>query len=198
MNAYVLDPARIAPSRSDANSNGHFPPGASHNQVGTPRGFSLATMPTYMGGSGTIPAGFQSLPGMMGMNGQPGPWGGSGFVPGDQSGLHHPGVMRRGGGRHNRSGPYDRRGGRYGGPGGGRLSPPRGMPGMYGSGRLPGTGGAPYIPPGHPAAAAFADAMGSGPGQQGMGPREAVQGRSLKSYEDLDAVGGSGSGELNY
>jgi hypothetical protein len=25
-----------------------------------------------------------------------------------------------------------------------------------------------------------------------------VQGRSIKSYEDLDAVGGGGSGELNY
>jgi hypothetical protein len=75
---------------------------------------------------------------------------------------------------------------------------------MYGSGgRLPSTAGAPYIPPGHPAAAAFgaggfADAMGAGSAQQGMGPREAVQGRSLKSYEDLDAVGGAGSGELNY
>jgi hypothetical protein len=31
-----------------------------------------------------------------------------------------------------------------------------------------------------------------------VGPREAVQGRSLKSYEDLDAVAGGGSGELNY
>lgn len=38
----------------------------------------------------------------------------------------------------------------------------------------------------------------SGGGQQAMGPKEAVQGRSLKSYEDLDAVGGSGGGELNY
>lgn len=31
-----------------------------------------------------------------------------------------------------------------------------------------------------------------------MGPREAVQGRSLKSYEDLDHVAGGGGGELNY
>jgi hypothetical protein len=31
-----------------------------------------------------------------------------------------------------------------------------------------------------------------------VGPREAVQGRSLKSYEDLDAVAGGGNGELNY
>jgi hypothetical protein len=51
------------------------------------------------------------------------------------------------------------------------------------------------------AAGGFADAMGDGGGghqQAAMGPREAVQGRSLKSYEDLDAVGGSGGGELNY
>jgi hypothetical protein len=33
---------------------------------------------------------------------------------------------------------------------------------------------------------------------QAVGPREAVQGRSLKSYEDLDAVGGGAGGELNY
>ena len=31
-----------------------------------------------------------------------------------------------------------------------------------------------------------------------MGPREAVQGRSIKSYEDLDAVGGGGGSELDY
>lgn len=31
-----------------------------------------------------------------------------------------------------------------------------------------------------------------------MGPREAVQGRSLKSYEDLDAAGGAESGALDY
>lgn len=31
-----------------------------------------------------------------------------------------------------------------------------------------------------------------------VGPREAVQGRSLKSYEDLDAVAGGAGGELNY
>lgn len=126
------------------------------------------------------------------------------MVSADGPGLHQPGVMRRGGGRYNnRSGPYDRRGNRHGAPGtgSGRLSPVRGMSSMYGSGgRLPASSGAPYIPPGHPAAAlvgasGFVDA---GAGQQGMGPREAVQGRSLKSYEDLDAVGGSGSGELNY
>lgn len=71
---------------------------------------------------------------------------------------------------------------------------------MYGpGGRLPANAGAAFIPPGHPAATMV------GPGgfpdtgaPQGMGPREAVQGRSLKSYEDLDAVGGAGGGELNY
>jgi hypothetical protein len=44
----------------------------------------------------------------------------------------------------------------------------------------------------------FPDAMGGPGGPQGIPPREAVQGRSLKSYEDLDAVDGAGSGELNY
>lgn len=74
------------------------------------------------------------------------------------------------------------------------------MSGMFGpNGRLPGQGAA--YPPGAGGAAGggnFPDAMGGGSGQQAMGPREAVQGRSLKSYEDLDAVGGAGSGELNY
>lgn len=31
-----------------------------------------------------------------------------------------------------------------------------------------------------------------------MGPSEAVVGRSLRSYEDLDADKGEGTGELNY
>lgn len=47
---------------------------------------------------------------------------------------------------------------------------------------------------------------GSGGGRWGdgaaggaaVGPREAVQGRSLKSYEDLDHVSGGGGSELNY
>lgn len=203
VNAYVLDPARIAPSRSDANSNGHFPLGSSHGQTGTPRGFSLSNVQYFHGHSGNMPGNFQGIPaagltGFMGMN-HAGSWNGNGVVSGGSSGLHQPGVMRRGGGRHNnRAGPYDRRGSRYGqGGGGGRLSPIRGMSNMYG--RLP----VQYIPPGHPAAGmihpgAFPDAMHAGNAHQRMGPREAVQGRSLKSYEDLDAVGGAGSGELNY
>lgn len=101
------------------------------------------------------------------------------FAGGDR---HDPGAMRHGGGRftNNRpSGPYDRqardsRNMRWNG--GGRLTPPR-----VGAGR---SGGRP----------SFADAGGAAT----VGPREAVQGRSLKSYEDLDAVGTGGSGELNY
>lgn len=199
MNAYVLDPARIAPSRSDANSNGHFPLNSGQNQTGTPRGFSLAAMPPYLANGPNVPPGFQGvpggLPGFMGLGNQS--WGANSMAGGDHPGLHQPGVMRRGGGRFNsRSGPYDRRGNRHGPQGVGRMSPGRSM---LPSGRLPAAAGAPYIPPGHPAAAAFAGAGGfPDAAQQAMGPREAVQGRSLKSYEDLDAVGGAGSGELNY
>jgi hypothetical protein len=93
----------------------------------------------------------------------------NGWMPGGDGG----GPMRRGGGRfqNQRSGPYDRRpGGRsWNNQESGRLSPPGGRPGP----RPGSTGGAP-------------------------GPREAVAGRSLKSYEDLDAVAGNGGGELNY
>lgn len=195
INAYVLDPARIAPSRSDANSNGHFPHSAGQGQPGTPRGFSLANMP-YMGSPGAMPSGF-TPGGMPGLMGSPGVWTPNGLVPGVGAGLHQPGPMRRGQNRnHIRTGPYDRR--RFNGSG--RLSPVR-MPGTYGAGsRLP---PAMTVPPGHPAASmvaanAFPDAMGAGAGAQAIPPREAVQGRSLKSYEDLDAVGGDGSGELNY
>ncbi|KAJ6134644.1 hypothetical protein N7523_000966 [Penicillium sp. IBT 18751x] len=188
VNTYVLDPARIAPSRSDANSNGHFPIAGGQGQGGTPRGFSLSNMPSYPGGMPGFPG-----PGMPGLPGAPGPWGNNGMGDGR---LHQPGAMRRGGHRHNnRSGPYDRQ--RFNSSG--RLSPVRGG-NMYGGGRLP---PGVVIPPGHPAAnmavpKPFPDAMDAGGGAQAMPPREAVQGRSLKSYEDLDAVTGSGSGELNY
>ncbi|KAL8712209.1 MAG: hypothetical protein Q9225_006982 [Loekoesia sp. 1 TL-2023] len=106
-------------------------------------------------------------------------------IPGEDGNMHQAGPMRRGGGHFNqRRGPYDRRQNqnqnpRYGGVGG-RLTPPRnGMPGraMMGGG---------------------AGKWGDGAGAQTVGPREAVQGRQLKSYEDLDAVGGGGGGELNY
>jgi len=113
------------------------------------------------------------------------------MMMGDGS-MHHPGPMRRGRGRagfsHQPAGPYDRRQPRYGGPpvgmgaGTGRLSPPRGAMGMTaGSMMRMGTG-----------------KWGDGMGAMAVGPKEAVQGRSLKSYEDLDAVAGAGGGELNY
>ena len=196
VNAYVLDPARIAPSRSDATSNGHFPLNVGQNHAGTPRGFSLANMP-YMGNNGPVPAGFPGM-GMMGMGGPTG-WGSGGNMMGE---LHQPGAMRRGGRFNQRPGPYDRRGGGGGGGGGrygnasnGRLSPVRGM--SLG-GRVPGMAGAPFVPAGHPAAAMVGAGFPDANTGAGMAPREAVQGRSLKSYEDLDAVGGGGGGELNY
>ena len=143
-----------------------------HTAAGTPRGFNLATMPPL-----TFMPGFNPQPGFPSFNfghhtvQAPGGWAG-----GVVEDTHQPGPMRRGGRfqNNNRPGPYDRRGGGY--RGNGRLSPPRGQMG--------GKGGA--------------GKWGDGVGAQTVGPREAVQGRSLKSYEDLDAVGGGGGGELNY
>lgn len=94
----------------------------------------------------------------------------------DPNGLHddRSGPMRRGGHRFNsRAGPYDRQ------PRDGRPRPA----GINGRLTPPPRGGRP------------------GPqryGEGGPGPVQSVQGRSIKSYEDLDAVGGGGSGELNY
>ncbi|KAI1368846.1 hypothetical protein F5Y08DRAFT_230702 [Xylaria arbuscula] len=171
INAYVLDPAHIAPSKTDANSNGHFPPAGGQTQQGTPRGFNLQnfTMNNMMA---AFPGGFPSIPGMplFGGNTMQAPGWNAGD---DRSG----GPIRRNGpggaGRfNNRTGPYDRRQpqGRWGqdGAGGGRG---RGGPGRWGDGA---------------------------PGGAAVGPREAVQGRSLKSYEDLDQAPGAGGGELNY
>lgn len=177
----MLDPAHIAPSRSDANSNGHFPPANGHMPAGTPRGFNLSNF------------------GMAGIPPMPG-FGSGGFPPffaghavqapvgwasaGDDRGS---GPVRRGGGRFNstqRAGPYDRRQPReqrWGETG--RLSPP-----AIGS-------RAGNRPSGNGSGGKWGDGASGG---AAVGPREAVQGRSLKSYEDLDAVGGSGNGELNY
>ena len=98
--------------------------------------------------------------------------------------------MRRGGGRFagamRSQGPYDRRGPRQGGNPmmGGGFGPMRGAPrGNFGGGGKWGDGG----------------------GVMNMGPKEAVQGRTLKKYDDLDAVDGAATGgaaaapaELNY
>jgi hypothetical protein len=145
--------------------------------AGTPRGFNLQNF----GGLNGMPA----MPGFA-PGGFPAFFAGHtvqapmGWVGGaDNRGA---GPIRRGGRQYQataRTGPYDRqpRNQRWGTEAG-RLSPPGGRrAGMAsGSGRW-GDGAA---------------------GGAAVGPREAVQGRSLKSYEDLDAVAGAGSGELNY
>ncbi|KAF2459993.1 hypothetical protein BDY21DRAFT_413777 [Lineolata rhizophorae] len=175
VNTYVLDPAHIAPSRSDANSNGHFPMN-NHMPTGTPRGFNLANMPFGMpGGFGTgmaTPAAIQAY-----FN--PSNWPAGGNMNGDEE-RHATGPMRRNfrmaGAGPRVAGPYDRQGkdSRNMRWNSGRLTPPRSQGGRPGGGRF-GDGGASTV-----------------------GPREAVQGRSLKSYEDLDAVEGGGNGELDY
>lgn len=110
----------------------------------------------------------------------------AGAIPGiwQGNGDRGAGPIRRGGRQYQnnvRPGPYDRRprDPRFVGQESGRLSPPPGSRrgGMVGGGGRWGDGAA---------------------GGAAVGPREAVQGRSLKSYEDLDAVAGGGAGELNY
>jgi hypothetical protein len=113
------------------------------------------------------------------------------MMDGGGEGMHSVGPMRRGGGRfqQRQPGPYDRRGPRYGGQNNGRLSPSnRSGGGGMGMGMGMGRGGFGGGP----------GRWGDGAGAQTVGPKEAVQGRSLKSYEDLDAVGGGGGAELNY
>lgn len=239
VNNYVLDPAHIAPSRSDANSNGHFP---NSNQLpsGTPRGFSLSSMPMNFSpalpggglfpGSAAFPPFFPAhMPGAwMAAGAEFGGGGGGGPNAGNPGAIgvddrHHPGPVRRGGGgiggggggggggnyRQNRMGPYDRRprdgrDARWNNGGSGRLTPPRpgggggGGLGRMGGGGIMGVGGGGGGGGGGGMGAGFGSRWGDGAGGAAVGPREAVQGRSLKSYEDLDAVGSGGGGELNY
>jgi hypothetical protein len=166
VNRYVMDPSHIAPSRSDANSNGHFPMG-NHVTAGTPRGFNLAQMPFNLAGNG-MQNGF-------GLQGLFNPAIAGTWEAGYGGDGHQAGPMRRGGSRFNsRTGPYDRRPGDRRNPRtgeNGRLSPPS-------RGGRPG-GGARY-------------------GEGGPGPMQSTQGRSIKSYEDLDAVNNGGNSELNY
>ncbi|KAG9242232.1 putative zinc finger protein [Calycina marina] len=174
LNTYVSDPSHIAPSRSDANSNGHFPPPNGHMPAGTPRGFNLQNVGMPPGATGGN-FGFQPFVGGPAM-----------FATGnDRNG----GPMRRGGRAHqnnSRAGPYDRPG-QQPRPGqqrwsdnGGRLSPT--------GGRSRGGG----------ASASGGSRWDDGGATGTVPPREAVAGRSLRSYEDLDAVEGAGGGELNY
>lgn len=194
INAYVLDPSHIAPSRTDATSNGHFPQG-NQQPTGTPRGFNLQTY--AMNSMLNFPNFPMPMfpPNMMGAGGanplsNPANWhaGGAGGGGHDDRGSG-PGPIRRGGAMsgggpggggsrfQNRSAPYDRRG-----PGGN----PRYGGGDAGMGGGRGGRGGP------------ANRWGDGAGGAAVGPREAVQGRTLKSYEDLDQVSGGGGGELNY
>lgn len=85
-----------------------------------------------------------------------------------------------GGNRFNnaRSGPYDR-----------RPNPRWGQDGMPGGAMGGGRGGRGY--------GGGRWGYGAG-GGAAVGPREAIQGRTIKSYEDLDNVSGGGGGELNY
>ncbi|KAK4981876.1 hypothetical protein LTR66_009637 [Elasticomyces elasticus] len=193
VNAYVLDPAHIAPSRSDANSNGHFPINNNNMPMGTPRGFNLATVGMPFGFANAMsamppntPAGF---PGFFAQHNSAGSMPQNWGIPGAD--FHQAGPIRNAGMRmHNprAPGPYDRgmRDGRNGGRGGwsGRLTPPRMNNGGMSMGRPMGGG-------------AGLNRFSEG-GAATVGPREAVQGRSIKSYEDLDAVGNEGNGELNY
>jgi hypothetical protein len=195
VNTYVLDPAHIAPSRSDANSNGHFPVNNNAAAAGTPRGFNLQNMPIIpnfqqnFNAAGGQFANFnnnfgnhavQAPGGYMAMKG--------GMMNGDAM-QHQAGPMRRGGGRMNnmRTGPYDR----------------RQQPRFINDGRLDAMTGNmvnPGLRRGGPMGGAMGGAgkWGDGAGAQTVGPKEAVQGRTLKRYDDLDAVEGGGGGELNY
>ncbi|KAF2204195.1 hypothetical protein GQ43DRAFT_438181 [Delitschia confertaspora ATCC 74209] len=169
VNTYVLDPAHIAPSRSDANSNGHFPLG-NNATTGTPRGFNLANMPFGMPPG--VGNGMQSFPGLFNPAMNAGTWG-PGMGDDDR---HQSGPNRRTGSRMNtRTGPYDRqqrdnRNGRYNNSG--RLTPPPRGGRSGGGGRYGGEGK--------------------------PGPMESTEGRSIKSYQDLDAVNEGGNGELDY
>ncbi|EME50192.1 hypothetical protein DOTSEDRAFT_68905 [Dothistroma septosporum NZE10] len=164
VNTYVLDPAHIAPSRSDANSNGHFPLN-NHQPTGTPRGFQLNQQ---------FPMGF--MPPGMAAGGPPGmtPMFNHG-QPMGMPGMYAPSPAMGG------IGPMRQNSRNYAMNGGYR------MPGPY---QRNGRGGRPSVSGGRPP-------MTEG-GAATMGPNEAVQGRSLRSYEDLDADKGEGTGELNY
>ena len=97
--------------------------------------------------------------------------------------AHQAGPIRRGGGRfaNMRTNPYDRRGQpRF------MEGKPNGMMAM--ANPMARRGGF----------AGGAGRWGDGAGAQTVGPNEAVQGRTLRKYDDLDAVEGGGGGELNY
>lgn len=110
----------------------------------------------------------------------------AGFGDGLNGGSHTGGPIRRGGGRFgNRSGPYDRnqRGNQRGYNNVGGMIRGNYAPGMSAALIAQGGGGG---------GGKWGD--GAGGGMNAMGPREAVQGRSIRSYEDLDAQPSNGTG----
>jgi hypothetical protein len=123
------------------------------------------------------------------------------FGAGDMNGQGG-GPVRRGGGRYgNRSGPYDRNG-RNISRGFNNVS---GL--MRGGAVHPGVNSGWLAQGGGGGGGKWGDGMGSG--LNATGPKEAFQGRSIKSYEDLDAapagqtnggrpMGGDGGAELDY
>lgn len=163
VNTYVLDPSHIAPSRSDANSNGHFPLPANHQfQNGTPRGFNLQNIMSF--GQNMMNASGPGFPGMPGADGNM-----------NGSNGHTTGPVRRGGGRgfNNRQGPYDRNNRRgFGNP---AMNGRMGFIAQGGGG----SGGR------------WGD--GAGAPLNVIGPKEAVQGRAIRSYDDLDAPPAGGA-----
>ncbi|EJT81614.1 arsenite resistance protein Ars2 [Gaeumannomyces tritici R3-111a-1] len=179
INRYVIDPSHIAPSRTDANSNGHFPPANGQTPTGTPRGFNLQNftmnnmlaMPGFGMQAGFPPNFLAAMPAM------------SAWTPGGADDRSGGGPIRRGGPmggnrfHNNRASPYDR-----------RPNPRWGQDGVV-NGMMGGRGGRSY------GGGRWGDGAGGG---AAVGPREAIQGRSIKSYEDLDQVSGGGGGELNY
>jgi hypothetical protein len=195
VNAYVLDPSHIAPSRSDSNSNGHFPMTGS-NQSGTPRNFNLmgnynmqqfhmnpaaaaaaaAAMSQAHGGAGLPAMQMAALLSQMSNGGAP-----MGHENGGGRNFGGPGPVRRQGNRFNRAnGPYDRPGnnnkdgrnarwnvGNDANGGGGRLTPPK-------------------------LSSANHDAQ-----EDAEAGADGDDRRNLRSYEDLDAAGAN-VGDLDY
>src|SRR5579862_4816713 len=108
-----MDPSHIAPSRTDANSNGHFPINNNHFPAGTPRGFNLANMPM---GFAPLPGSvFPPPPGFPFFTPHtvppPSNWGspGADFTAIDDRGQTGPMRRRNNGTRDLQRGPYDRR-----------------------------------------------------------------------------------------
>lgn len=138
--------------------------------------FPLNMFPPNLLGTNTLPGGSPAAAGG---------WHGNNPAGGEErSGgpIRRGGAMGGGGRFQNRTGPYDRRQNPRWGTG-------SAMDMNVGGGGMAGGRGRPP-----------ANRWGDGAqGGQSIGPREAVQGRTIKSYEDLDQVGGGGGGgELNY